>query len=133
MRIAIDASRGARLHQTGTEAYSRELLRALVPIAGHHRLTLYYDRPPFERIEADHVTTCVIPAKRLWTHGRLSVEMALRSPDLLFVPAHVIPLVHPRRTIVTIHDLGYLRYRLAYRPIPWIYLFMSTIWSARVA
>jgi glycosyltransferase involved in cell wall biosynthesis len=54
-------------------------------------------------------------------------------PDLLFVPSHVIPLAHPRRTVVTIHDLGYLRYRSAYPPSTWLYLYLSTIWNARVA
>ena len=40
---------------------------------------------------------------------RLSAEMAVRPPDVLFVPAHVLPLIHPRRSVVTVHDLGYLR------------------------
>ncbi|MEZ4716585.1 MAG: hypothetical protein R2851_10940 [Caldilineaceae bacterium] len=34
-----------------------------------------------------------------------------RPPDVLFVPAHVIPYVQPRRrlppSVVTLHDLGY--------------------------
>jgi glycosyltransferase involved in cell wall biosynthesis len=133
MLIAIDASRAARPRPTGTEAYSRNLLRALVPLARRHRLDLYYDRQPPLSLADRHATERVVPLARLWTHARLSLELLRRRPDVLFVPSHVVPLVHPCPTVVTVHDLGYLRYRLAYRPAAWIYLLLSTIWSARVA
>lgn len=129
MRIAIDASRASRPRPTGTEAYSRNLLRELVPLASDHQLDLYSDCP----LPADLPPARVAPMPRLWTHGRLSLELLRRRPDVLFVPSHVIPLVHPCPTVVTVHDLGYLPYRLAYRPTAWIYLLLSTIWSARVA
>jgi glycosyltransferase involved in cell wall biosynthesis len=75
----------------------------------------------------------VIPFPRLWTHLRLSWEMALRPPDLLFVPAHVLPLARPRRTLVTVHDLGYRRFPGAHPPRQRRYLELSTRWNARVA
>jgi glycosyltransferase involved in cell wall biosynthesis len=133
MHIAIDASRAARPRPTGTEAYSRNLLRALVPLARRHRLDLYYDRPPPAWIGGEHATERVVPLPRLWTHARMSLELLRRRPDVLLVPSHVVPLAHPCPTVVTVHDLGYLRYRLAYRPAAWIYLLLSTLWSARVA
>jgi glycosyltransferase involved in cell wall biosynthesis len=131
VRIAIDASRAARPNPTGTERYSRELLRHFVPLARRHDVSLYYDREPPERLPG--ATTRVVPLRRLWTHGRLSLEMLRDRPDALFVPSHVVPLAHPRATVVTIHDLGYLRYRLAYSFGSWVYLVLSTLWSARVA
>jgi glycosyltransferase involved in cell wall biosynthesis len=130
VRIAVDASRAARPNPTGTERYARDLLEALVPAARGHELILYYDREPPQRLPG--ATTRVVSLPRLWTHVRLSLEMLRSRPDVLFVPAHVVPLVHPA-TVVTIHDLGYLRYRLAYTPAAWTYLFLSTRWSARVA
>jgi glycosyltransferase involved in cell wall biosynthesis len=63
----------------------------------------------------------------------LSWEILQHPPDLLFIPAHVIPLVHPKRTLVTIHDLGYRYYPEAH---PWkqrYYLDLSTRWNARKA
>jgi glycosyltransferase involved in cell wall biosynthesis len=75
----------------------------------------------------------VIPFPRLWTHLRLSWEMVRRPPDVLFVPAHVLPLVHPRASLVTVHDLGYLYFPAAH---PWrqrLYLDLSTRWNARAA
>jgi glycosyltransferase involved in cell wall biosynthesis len=131
VRIAIDASRAARPSPTGTERYSRDLLRALVPLASRHDVTLYYDREPPERLPG--ATARVVPLARLWTHARLSAEMLRARPDALFVPSHVVPLLHPRATVVTIHDLGYLRYRLAYSFGAWAYLVLSTLWSARAA
>ncbi|HMA33064.1 MAG TPA: glycosyltransferase family 1 protein, partial [Chloroflexia bacterium] len=52
---------------------------------------------------------------------------------VLFVPAHVVPLVHPRRTVVTIHDLGYLYYPAAHTRASRWYLHWSTLYSARAA
>ncbi len=44
----------------------------------------------------------------LWTQGRLSLEMIIRRPDILFVPSHTLPIIHPRKSIVTIHDIGFV-------------------------
>jgi len=47
------------------------------------------------------------PFKYFWTQGRMSLEMVFNRPDVLFVPAHVLPIIHPKKSIVTIHDIGY--------------------------
>jgi len=44
----------------------------------------------------------------LWTQGRLSLEMIFHKPDILFVPSHTLPFIHPRKSIVTIHDIGFV-------------------------
>ena len=80
-----------------------------------------------------HVEYRVMPFPRLWTHARLSWEMATQPPDLLFVPAHVLPLVHPRRSVVTVHDLGYLYYPQAHTLFQNLYLRWSTRRNARAA
>ncbi|HEX5506543.1 MAG TPA: glycosyltransferase family 1 protein, partial [Thermomicrobiales bacterium] len=69
---------------------------------------------------------------RLWTHARLSLELAGRPSDVLFVPAHVVPLVHPR-AVVTIHGLEYRHFPEAYPALSRRYLDWSTRWSAAVA
>ena len=33
--------------------------------------------------------------------------MLFFPPEVLFVPAHTVPFIHPKRTIVTIHGLEY--------------------------
>src|SRR5512142_2509855 len=109
MLIGIDASRALRATRTGTEAYSLHLIRALIEAAPDDLLRLYAPAAPPHGLlpEAANVQWRVIPFPRLWTHVRLSAEMLRRPPAVLFVPAHVLPLVHPRRSLVTVHDLGY--------------------------
>jgi glycosyltransferase involved in cell wall biosynthesis len=82
---------------------------------------------------AENVEMRMMPFPRLWTHLRLSWEMAARPPDVLFVPAHVLPLVHPRRSVVTVHDLGYLYYPQAHTRWARMYLQWSTAYNARSA
>ena len=57
--------------------------------------------------------------------------MLRQPPDVLFVPAHVLPLHHPAASVTTVHDLGYLHYPEAHRPADRRYLDWSTAWSAR--
>ncbi len=47
------------------------------------------------------------PFDFFWTQGGLSLEMLFHKPDVLFVPAHTLPLIHPKNSIVTIHDIAY--------------------------
>ncbi len=49
------------------------------------------------------------PFKHLWTQGGLSLEMILHRPDILFIPSHTLPFIHPRKSVVTIHDIGFER------------------------
>jgi glycosyltransferase involved in cell wall biosynthesis len=132
--IGIDASRMAWARRTGTEQYTAHLLEALVPQGGSHRLRLYFNRLPEPRPAwLDQAEVRAMPFPRLWTHLRLSWEMLGRPPDVLFVPAHVLPLWRPRRTVVTIHDLGYLHVPGAHPPRRRLELHLSTAWNARVA
>lgn len=154
MLIGIDASRAFVARRTGTETYSLHLIRALVGLGSEHRFRLYVNQvaspsgppqlggtggeaggpasTPFLP-GAGKVEIRAIPFPRLWTHVRLSAEMLVRPPDVLFVPAHVVPLIHPRRCVVTVHDLGYLYYPEAHRPADRRYLDWSTRWNARQA
>ena len=134
MLIGIDASRATRPQRTGTENYSLYLLRHLLATDSHHRYRLYFDVPPPRGLfpPQGNWEARVIPFPRLWTHLRLSAEMARHPPDLLFVPAHVIPLLHPP-SVVTVHDLGYLYYPEAHRLLDRLYLDLSTRFNARVA
>ncbi len=140
--IGIDASRAVIAQRTGTEHYSASLLAALARLpeaepfnfklyvnidsAGEARERLGFDLPPNWRVVA-------APFPRMWTHLRLSWEMLRKPPGLLFVPSHVVPLWHPRRTVVTVHDLGYLEYPQAHTRGSRLYLHLSTFFSARSA
>jgi glycosyltransferase involved in cell wall biosynthesis len=140
--IGVDASRAVLAVRTGTEQYAAALLGALaeLPEAAARQFALYVNLPDeraaIERLGFDlppawHVRA--IPFPRLWTHVRLSAEMLARRPGVLFVPSHVVPVVHPRRTVVTVHDLGYLYYPEAHTRFSRLYLHLSTMYSARAA
>jgi glycosyltransferase involved in cell wall biosynthesis len=142
MLIGIDASRAAVRERTGTENYSFHLIGHLLVLESGHYYRLYFNRAP--RVELGGATAQlfpmmanlelrVMPFPRLWTHLRLSWEMTCQPPDVLFVPAHVLPLVHPRSSVVTVHDLGYLYYPKAHHFLDRLYLDLSTRYSARVA
>jgi len=135
LTVGIDASRATREQRTGTEGYSLHLLRALLRLDASKQYVLYYNSPPQPGLMPDfaHVEQRVIPFPRLWTHVRLSWEMARRPPDVLFVPAHVLPLVHPRRSVVTIHDLGYYHEPDAHPPRQRAYLEWATRYNAQSA
>jgi glycosyltransferase involved in cell wall biosynthesis len=138
MLIGIDASRAVTAHPTGTEVYSQRLIQALLTPESQrtpsvrHRFRLYFrSTPPAGAFPGADLRT--VPFPRLWTHLRLSWEMARHPPDVLFVPAHVLPLVHPRASLVTIHDLGYLYFPETHPWLQRLYLDLSTRWNARAA
>jgi glycosyltransferase involved in cell wall biosynthesis len=137
MLIGIDASRAVVARPTGTEVYSRRLIQALLELESQqtpvrHVFRLYLrDAPPADAFPGADLR--VIPFPRLWTHIRLSWEMTRRPPDALFVPAHVLPPIHPGASLVTIHDLGYLYFPQAHPRLQRLYLDLSTRWNARAA
>jgi len=101
--IYIDASRCSNTtKRTGVENYSFYLINELVRRNGEN-ITLLTPR----KIDLK-VRQRVIPFRRLWTIVRLSWEILRdRKIDNLFVPSHVLPLIHPKRTVITIHDVVY--------------------------
>ena len=116
---------------TGTETYTFQLLKALAELGVSDPMRVYLnaDRPPANPLPGE---PCCIPFPRLWTHVRLSAEIVQHRPSVLFVPAHVVPLVHPR-SVVTIHDLGYLHVPEAHPPRQRRLLDLTTRWSVHAA
>jgi glycosyltransferase involved in cell wall biosynthesis len=141
MLIGIDASRSLRAQRTGTENYSWQLIRHLLALGSGQRFRLYCHQPPPAGLfdlpgqvgGYSQPEFRVIPFPRLWTHVRLSVEATKRPPDVLFVPSHVLPVLHPRRSVVTVHDLGYRYFPEAHKTFDRAYLDLSTRFNARSA
>lgn len=116
MIIGIDASRANLKHKTGTQWYSFYLIKNLAKIDQVNHYWLYVNEPPsLELILAVKDNPNFIfkylewPFLSFWTLGRLSLEMLIKRPDVLFIPAHGLPLFGPRRTINTIHDVAFVR------------------------
>jgi glycosyltransferase involved in cell wall biosynthesis len=130
--IGIDASRLGIQQRTGTETYSWETIKALASLAPDEHVRLYANggNPPDFLPPAWQTRS--IPFPRFWTHARLSAEMIQHPPAVLWVPAHVIPAIHPR-SVVTIHDLGYLHRPEGHTDRQRRMLHLTTRWSARAA
>ena len=115
MLIGIDASRANKKHRTGTEWYAFYVIKWLVNIDKKNNYLLYLDHPPQDDLlviaQAPNVKIKILkwPFNYLWTQGRLSLEMIFCRPGILFVPAHALPIIHPRKSVVTIHDVGFVR------------------------
>lgn len=125
MLIGIDASRANRDFKTGTEWYSYYLIKNLIEIDKKNKYILYSDKELNDSFLCDlnlsenkHVSVKVLnwPFSFLWTLGRLSLEMIFHRPDVLFVPAHSLPLFFPKKTINTIHDIAFAKNDFLYHP-----------------
>lgn len=109
MLIGIDTSRTTKPRLTGTEYYSIEIIKNLAQIDHSNQYLLYAQHDPSERLGKlpNNFQTKVMPFPKLWSQVRLSWEMLWKKPDVLFVPSHTVPLIHPKNTVVTLHDLGF--------------------------
>jgi glycosyltransferase involved in cell wall biosynthesis len=114
MLIGIDASRANKKHKTGVEWYAYYLIEEFKKLDRENQYFLYTDKPLEGALGIlppnfkEKVLKWWLP--KFWTLGRLSWEMLFgEKPDVLFVPAHTLPLINPRRSVVTIHDIGFER------------------------
>ncbi|MFZ4631895.1 MAG: glycosyltransferase family 4 protein [Patescibacteria group bacterium] len=121
MIIGIDASRANRQRKTGTEWYSFYLIKNLAIIDKKNKYWLYLNTPPSKELSEAIKDNPNFSFKYLkwplysfWTLGRLSLEMLWCRPDVLFVPAHTLPLFSPRKTVNTIHDIAFVREKNLY-------------------
>jgi glycosyltransferase involved in cell wall biosynthesis len=113
--IAIDVSRAAGVNKTGVEWYSYYLVKELLKIPTNNKYILYSRLPLpadlFSGAQANYQEKILSwPLKYLWTVLRLSLQILIDKPDILFVPAHNLPLILPKKSLLTWHDIGYRRW-----------------------
>ena len=134
MRIGIDASRAFMKERTGIEEYSYQVVKSLRGKLKNHQVVLYlrkgqavdFDLPAGWRVK-------VIRWPYLWTQFGLSLEMLLRPVDALFIPSHTVPMIHPKKTVVTVHGLEYEVMPQAYSFPARMYMRLSIKFSCRWA
>lgn len=147
MHIGIDASRAFLKRRTGIEEYAYQTIKHLrTTLPTDARVILYVRKKvsfthgriekrcpeiDFELPKNWHVRG--IWAPRFWTQIGLSLEMLFRKPEVLFVPAHTVPFIHPKNTVVTIHGLEYEFCPEGYSFWERIYMHYSILFSCRVA
>ncbi|MBI2600957.1 glycosyltransferase family 4 protein [Candidatus Daviesbacteria bacterium] len=119
MIIGFDGSRAFSNQRTGTENYSYQLLKHLAKIDTKNHYLIYL-RPAStkdlgqsnylekEKGWPQNFQFKVLEYFRLWTQSGLAFETFKQRLDLLFVPAHTLPIIHKPglKTVLTVHDLG---------------------------
>ncbi|MBU0646014.1 glycosyltransferase family 4 protein [Patescibacteria group bacterium] len=114
--IGLDASSANKNERTGVEWYAYHLIQNLKKHAlkENERVLLY---SPAELRGALNdlpngwqAQILNWPFARGWMQGRVSWEMFKNKPDLLFVPAQSLPRILGKKTVTTIHDLGFRHY-----------------------
>jgi glycosyltransferase involved in cell wall biosynthesis len=112
MHIGIEAERANHAQKTGVEHYAQQLIVHLAQIDRHNRYTLYLRTAPqawFLELPKNFAVK-VMPFPKFWTQVRLSWEMLRRPPDVLFIPASALPFIHPKKSVITIHDMNWKVY-----------------------
>ncbi|MDB5407870.1 MAG: group 1 glycosyl transferase [Rhodospirillales bacterium] len=109
MIVGIDANPAIKAQRTGTETYASEIIKAMAPLDRSvlYRLYAKQEPPPELRDLGPNVAWRVMPFKCGWTLARLSLEMMVDPPDVLFVPAHTLPILTPKKSVIMIHDLAF--------------------------
>jgi glycosyltransferase involved in cell wall biosynthesis len=121
MIIGIDASRANNPIKTGVEWYSYHLIQEFKKIDRQNQYFLYTNKKLEPALvlgpENFHEKLLKWLPVRMWTLIRLSWEMKFgkNKPDLLFIPAHTIPLWNPSKVVVTVHDIGFERFPELYQ------------------
>jgi glycosyltransferase involved in cell wall biosynthesis len=135
--IGIDASRANTANRTGVEEYVFQVCKYLsLQVLKYPDLEIVlYTREPlipeFAEVLSEHLEVKILKwlPERLWTQIRLSWEMLVNPPNILFVPGHVFPIIHPKETIMTIHDVAAKEFPESYNLFERWY----SLWSAKVA
>ncbi|MDP1834025.1 MAG: glycosyltransferase family 1 protein [Candidatus Moranbacteria bacterium] len=134
MLIGIDGSRAFLNNRTGIEEYSYQVIKNMKSVLEGHQVLLYVrknqtvDFPIPENWKVKKINLF-----RFWTQIGLAWEMFLRPVDVLFVPAHTVPWIHPEKTVVTVHGLEYEIMPQAYSMWERFYMRRSIINSCRWA
>lgn len=109
MTIGIEAERANNRTKTGVEHYAKQLILHLAEIDSVNEYILLLRSTPedwFFKLPKNFKVK-VIPFPIFWTQIRISWEMLWHPVDVLMIPASALPIIHPRRSIVTIHDVAW--------------------------
>lgn len=145
MDIALNAhllSFGSSYRGAGISRYMRQLLRHLRELDGDDRYIVFLgDRrlPPELAARASfqprvsRLPTANPALRIVWEQVVQPLELRRRGVDLLHSLGYVQPLLCPARTVLTIHDLSFLRYPEAFNAANRLYLRLFTGLSVRRA
>ncbi len=140
MTIGIEAERANNPVKTGVEHYAKQLILQLAEIDTTNQYILYLRTKPedwFLNLPKNFRVKILgygsIPFPYLWTQLRLSWEMLVSAPDVLLVPAASLPIIHPKRSVITVHDVAWRLYPETFKILKRWYLEFTTWFACRFA
>lgn len=140
--VAVNAhllSLSASYRSAGIHRYINALLSHL-PAVTDRRITAFVGDPkirpenwPGIEIQSARFETASPLRRILWEQLAQPVHLLRQPVDLIHGPAYALPLVCPPRSVVTVHDLSFLRYPYTLNRANRTYLRLVTRLSVRQA
>ncbi len=112
MRIGLDA-RMAYYSAAGLGRYINGLLAGLISFDRNNQYTIYQsrkDRQVYQLPPNFRARPLWTPCHHAWEQAALPVELAWSRLDVLHSPDFIPPLRRRCRSVITVHDLAFLRY-----------------------
>lgn len=114
MRIALIGYEANIQNRVGSNQYAFELLKAIYKLDHQNQYTVFLPTPALSDLppERDNWHYQICGPKKLWNLFGLPLALFKQSPkpEIVFNPGHYCPLVFPAPLVVSIMDLGYLRF-----------------------
>lgn len=135
MIIGIDGNEANLAQRVGVNQYAAELLNALekLPDSKKHEYIIYVDTEPHEHLPPPRPGWRYIIGKGGFLGKVTRLWFADPRPDIYFAPTHYLPPFSPVPMVMSIMDLGYLRFPTQFTKRDLLQLKYWTEWSLRIA
>lgn len=114
MKIALIGYEANIKNRVGSNQYAFELMKALHQLDQKNQYTVYLPTPPLPDLPParDGWHYKVVGPRKLWNFLALPLALMRQTPkpDVVFNPSHYAPLLFPAPLVISIMDLGYLRF-----------------------
>ena len=139
MQIGIDGNEANIKNRVGVNQYAAELLVALekIPEAGRHDWIIFLSSPPLPHLpkQREGWKYEVLPGGRFWVLRKLMPRLwsSKNRPNVFLTPSHYAPPFIPMPLVLSIMDLGYLRFPEQFRKYDLYQLKYWGGWSIKIA
>lgn len=104
--------------KTGVYRFSLGLLKRLTFFDRKNKYRLYSFTPLSKEVLSqfgNNTNNIVLRPKKGWMSLRVSLEFLLNSPDIFLGLSQALPLYHPHKSIIFVHDLAFEYYPDGYK------------------
>lgn len=130
MRVAVSGYEANIKNRVGSNQYAFELLKAIHQVDKKNEYRIFLPTPPLPALppERKNWRYEIVGPPKLWNiFGLPRALFQQPKPDVFFNPGHYSPLFFPVPLVVSIMDLGYLRFPKQFtKPI----LFKLKFWTS---